>query len=120
MHIQLEHVTHLEGSIPAEKRKDLWSEHRVIFCTPQTAFNDLQSGRLSAESIVCVVIDEAHKATGSYAYTSFMNLLASGGSKFRVLALSATPGSDLRKIQEVRTHKAKLVLPSLIPFDIHI
>lgn len=79
----------------------MWRDHRVIFCTPQTAQNDLRSERMDPRSIVCVVVDEAHKATGSYAYSIFLEDLGRIQSNFRVLALSATPGTDLRKVQEV-------------------
>eukprot|EP01040_Poterioochromonas_malhamensis_P012069 gene12069-13191_t len=101
MHIPSEHVTHLEGSISADKRGALWKEHRVIFCTPQTAVNDLTSTRFNPRSIVCVVIDEAHKATGSYAYATFMEEIWRIHQQFRVLALSATPGTDIKKIENV-------------------
>ncbi len=106
MHIPSEHVTHLEGSISADKRAALWKEHRVIFCTPQTAVNDLTSTRFNPRSIVCVVIDEAHKATGSYAYATFMEEIWRIHQQFRVLALSATPGTDIKKIENVSDIKS--------------
>jgi ERCC4-related helicase len=110
-------VTYLEGTIAVDKREKLWKDHRVIFCTPQTAYNDLKGNRLNPSSIVCIIIDEAHKATGNFAYAMFMQELQTiqelwqqkqqkaavrSSLSFRVLALSATPGTDLRKIQEVR------------------
>jgi ERCC4-related helicase len=101
MNIPAEDVVVLEGSVSAEKRAVLWRDHRIIFCTPQTAFNDLKGDRFSGQSIVCVVIDEAHKCTGGYAYATFMEELCRIHSDFRVLALSATPGTDIRRIQEV-------------------
>jgi superfamily II DNA or RNA helicase len=42
---------------------------------------------------VCVVVDEAHKAQGDYAYCAVIKQLAAATRHFRVLALSATPGS---------------------------
>lgn len=115
MHIPSEHVTHLEGSISAERRTALWREHRVIFCTPQTAVNDLKEGRLNPRSVVCVVIDEAHKATGGYAYATFMDEIWKIHRKFRVLALSATPGTDIKKIESVRENE--LLLSIVSSFD---
>eukprot|EP00854_Cymbomonas_tetramitiformis_P004933 gene4933-6016_t len=46
------------------KRSSLWSSKRVFYATPQTVMNDLRSGACPAESIVCLVVDEAHRATG--------------------------------------------------------
>ena len=97
----VQHTAHLEGSITPEKRADFWVSRRVFFCTPQTLLNDLRAGRLNPRSVVCLVFDEAHKATGGYAYTLVIKELENANARFRVLALSATPGADLRKVQEV-------------------
>jgi DNA helicase IV len=49
--------------------KGLWRERRVIFCTPQTLSNDLEDGTCDPASIVCIVIDEAHKGgSKNFAY----------------------------------------------------
>lgn len=101
MCIQKEDTICLEGSISAERRTSLWRQAKLIFCTPQTALNDLVESRINPKQIVCVVIDEAHKATTNYAYTQFISLLSQYSSHFRVLALSATPGADIKRIQQV-------------------
>ena len=69
-----EETAELRGSVPPKKRRDLWFQRRVFFCTPQTFANDLQKGTCDSsvvKKIVCVVIDEAHKGTGNYAYVLF-------------------------------------------------
>ncbi|MBW0473351.1 hypothetical protein O181_013066 [Austropuccinia psidii MF-1] len=91
----------LTGSIPASKRADAWDKKRVIFATPQTVANDLRRGILKPEDVICVVIDEAHRATGGYAYCVVISLLMRFNPHFRVLALTATPGSDPEKVQGV-------------------
>jgi len=48
--------------------------------------------------------DEAHKATGSYAYSQVIRFLMAKNPHFRVLALSATPGSDPEKVQSIIDH----------------
>ena len=58
----------MEGSVSTEKRRELWSNRRMIFCTPQTFQNDLRSGNCPARRVVCLVVDEAHKATRGFAY----------------------------------------------------
>eukprot|EP01032_Pedospumella_encystans_P009852 gene9852-11566_t len=101
MGIPEEDIAHLEGSVVAAKRETLWTEKRVFFCTPQTLMNDLTNGRCNPKSIVCIVIDEAHRATGQYAYTTAIQEISMHSANFLVLALSATPGSDARKVQAV-------------------
>jgi ERCC4-related helicase len=95
-------TAHLEGSVQSDKRGSIWNSKRVFFCTPQTLLNDITSGRCDPLQIVCLVVDEAHKATANYAYTSAVKLIGEVSTHFRVLALSATPGSDIKKIQNVR------------------
>ena len=52
----------------AAKRETLWKKCRMFFLTPQTMNNDLTRGICPADQIKCVVFDEAHKASGNYAY----------------------------------------------------
>ena len=102
MGISEDHTAYLEGSIASSKRATIWADKRVFFCTPQTLMNDLTEGRCDARGIVCIVIDEAHRATGNYAYTTVIEEMSRHSDQFRVLALSATPGSDVRNVQTVR------------------
>jgi Fanconi anemia group M protein len=51
--------------------------------------------------IVLVVFDEAHRASGNYAYCDIVRELQTRDIVFRVLALSATPGSDTKRVQAV-------------------
>jgi ATP-dependent DNA helicase MPH1 len=46
-------------------------------------------------------IDEAHKASGSYAYTTILAYITAHHPHFRVLALTATPGADVPRVQAV-------------------
>ncbi len=59
----------LTGTTPPQHRAALWAgAHRAFFLTPQVIANDLATGICPASSIRCIVIDEAHKATGNHAY----------------------------------------------------
>ena len=58
----------LLGIMAPAKRIDLWVQKRVFFLTPQVFQNDLGRGSCRSENIVCIVIDEAHKALGNHAY----------------------------------------------------
>lgn len=46
-------------------------------------------------------LDEAHKATGNYAYTTIVAYITAHHPYFRILALTATPGADVEKVQNV-------------------
>ncbi|KAI7871733.1 hypothetical protein BDF14DRAFT_898202 [Spinellus fusiger] len=89
------------SSTPPGKRKLLWRNKRVFFVTPQLLQNDIQSRTCPADQIVCVVVDEAHKATGQYAYTQVIKLIVDTHEHFRVLALTATPGTTIANVQVV-------------------
>lgn len=92
----------MTGMIGRERRERLFAERRVIFATPQVIENDLNSGLLPADEVRCIVIDEAHKAQGNYSYVNIVRSLQENNRNgFRVLALSATPGSDIQKVQQV-------------------
>ncbi|CAO3591922.1 unnamed protein product [Absidia cylindrospora] len=83
------------------KRPELWAKGRIFFCTPQVVDNDLTNGICPSHKVALLVVDEAHKATGNYAYTNVIEKLGRIHSHFRVLALSATPGSTVDKVQAV-------------------
>lgn len=85
-------------------RKDIWKEKRVFFITPQTLSNDLNFLDELGHSIKCLVFDEAHKAKGKHAYCEVIRKLWSDGNRrFRVLALSATPGSSVNDVLQAST-----------------
>ncbi|XP_075971477.1 FA complementation group M [Anticarsia gemmatalis] len=91
----------MTGVMPVSVRKTHWQEKRVFFATPQVIYNDMKSGICPCDKVRCLVLDEAHKARGNYAYCQIVSTLDSVGHKvYRLLALSATPGS---KVEDVVT-----------------
>lgn len=94
-------TTMLTGGVPTGLRADEWKEKRVFFMTPQTLLNDLKSGYADPKNIVLLVVDEAHRATGAYAYVEVVSFLRRFNQSFRVLALTATPGADVESVQKV-------------------
>ena len=82
-------------------RRTLWEQKRVFFCTPQTVENDIASCVCPAEKIVCLVIDEAHRAKGKHAYCNVVKMLWDRNVSFRLLALTATPGHGTEDVQQV-------------------
>ncbi|NXL33035.1 FANCM protein, partial [Glaucidium brasilianum] len=92
---------YFSGGTQALGRGELWTAKRVFFLTPQIMVNDLSRGTCPAVEIKCLVIDEAHKALGNHAYCQVVRELSKYTNQFRILALSATPGSDTKAVQQV-------------------
>ncbi|KAL4529744.1 hypothetical protein Ndes2526A_g04507 [Nannochloris sp. 'desiccata'] len=107
MGLSSEATAELTGRIKAEERKALWhdSERRAFFCTPQTFFNDVKLGVCPYDAVSCVVVDECHRCTGQSEIAQTLRLMRQKYKlKFRVLGLSATPGSSADQVQEVLTN----------------
>ncbi|MCJ1306433.1 3'-5' DNA helicase [Agyrium rufum] len=94
-------TTLLTGETAPSIRAEEWLEKRVFFMTPQTIDNDLKTGICDPKRIVLLVVDEAHRATGGYSYVKIASFIQRFNESFRVLALTATPGSTLEGVQEV-------------------
>ncbi|KAK4168726.1 hypothetical protein QBC43DRAFT_309564 [Cladorrhinum sp. PSN259] len=94
-------ATLLTGETPPVLREGEWENKRLFFMTPQTLMNDLSKGYADPKSIVLLVIDEAHRATGDYAYVKVVEFVRRFSKSFRVLALTATPGSSVEGVQDV-------------------
>lgn len=93
--------TMLTGGAAPGIRAEEWQAKRVFFMTPQTLINDLKTGIADPKRIVLLVVDEAHRATGGYAYVEVVKFLRRYNKSFRVLALTATPGSTVESVQAV-------------------
>ena len=91
----------LTGNIQPALRAQEYLKKRVFFMTPQTVLHDLKSGICDPKKIVLLVVDEAHRATGNYAYVEVVRFLRRFNTSFRVLALTATPGSTVEGVQNV-------------------
>ncbi|KAH7035089.1 uncharacterized protein B0I36DRAFT_264216 [Microdochium trichocladiopsis] len=94
-------TTLLTGEVSPALRVEEWQTKRVFFMTPQTLENDLSSGYADPKSICLLVVDEAHRATGNYSYVKVVNFIQRFSSSFRILALTATPGSKVEGVQDV-------------------
>lgn len=91
----------LTGQISPALRAEAWAQKRVFFTTPQTMQNDLKRGIADPKRLVLLVVDEAHRATGNYAYVDIVRFVRRFNSDFRVLALTATPGAKIETVQQV-------------------
>ncbi|KAF2831240.1 P-loop containing nucleoside triphosphate hydrolase protein [Ophiobolus disseminans] len=95
------YTTMLTGGVSPALRAEEWKSKRVFFMTPQTLLNDLKHGYADPKKLVLLVVDEAHRATGAYAYVEVVSFLRRFNESFRVLALTATPGADVESVQKV-------------------
>ena len=96
-----EKIVLFTGSVTPKKRGEMWKDAQVIISTPQGLENDSINRRVKLEDVSLLVIDEAHHATGDYAYVWIAQQYDKLSPKSRILALTASPGSDLEKIREV-------------------
>lgn len=73
----------------------------MFFITPHILQNDLETIPDLGPKIRCIVVDEAHKALGKQANCEVIRKLKEVNTNFRVLALSATPGSNFKNVTDV-------------------
>ncbi len=84
----------VSGEVKPEKREKLY-EARVVVATPQTVLKDIERGYKMDFDLV--IFDECHHAVGNYAYTKLAQHFE--GALF--LGLTASPGGDRERIEEV-------------------
>jgi Fanconi anemia group M protein len=86
-----------------QTRTAIWNrkEIRLILATPEVVKNDLAENRLSLDEFSLLVFDEAHRAVKDYAYTSIARYYIQQSSHPMILAMTASPGSDNRRMEEV-------------------
>ncbi|PIN86511.1 DEAD/DEAH box helicase [Candidatus Woesearchaeota archaeon CG10_big_fil_rev_8_21_14_0_10_44_13] len=89
------------GFVSPEKRAVLWKDAKIIFSTPQGLENDIISRRINLEEVSLVIFDEAHKATGDYAYVFVAKQYNRLAKYPKILGLTASPGSETETIAEV-------------------
>ncbi|MFQ6050340.1 MAG: DEAD/DEAH box helicase [Candidatus Hydrothermarchaeota archaeon] len=102
LNIREEELGLFTGEIPPEKRKELWGKKKIVFATPQVVENDIISRRVSLEDFSLIVFDEAHRGVGNYAYTFIAKNYVETARDPLILGLTASPGGEVEKIDEVR------------------
>lgn len=95
----------LIGGVMAPRLREMeWRDKRVFFATPQTVESDLKKGWLDPKDVACLVVDEAHRASGNQSYVEVVRFLNRFNKSFRVLALTATPSSTFEGVQSIITN----------------
>ena len=91
------------GKIPPYARSMIWNrnEIRLVFSTPEVVRNDIREKRFELSNFFLIVFDEAHRAVKDYAYTFIADQYMKHCSFPLILGLTASPGSEKNKIQEI-------------------
>lgn len=92
------------GSVPAEKRRQIWQTAEIIFSTPQCIANDLEHSTYSLDDVSLLIIDEAHRCLKNYDYTKVVRIYREKSQNPRILGLTASPGHDPEKIKQICKH----------------
>ncbi len=98
-----ENLLLLTGSTAPANREAMYHnpEIKCFFMTPQILQNDLIAGRISLTDVSLMIFDEAHRATGNYAYTFLAKKYTQAISDGKILAMTASPGKNRETIEEV-------------------
>jgi Fanconi anemia group M protein len=98
-----ENIASVTGKILPYARRAVWdrTDIRLMFATPEVVKNDLEEGRLNLKDFGLLVFDEAHRAMKEYAYTSIAKEYIKQSSCPYILAMTASPGAERKRIQEV-------------------
>jgi len=99
--IEKYNVISMTGSIPPEKRKNLWNSARIIVATPHVVRNDVLTGNLSLQDCSHLIIDEAHHSTGKHPMAITAELYNSEAEKPLILGMTASPGSKTEIVAEI-------------------
>jgi len=101
--ISQDKIAEITGKTLPLARTAIWKNKdiRLVFATPEVVRNDLQDNRLSLNDFSLLIIDEAHRAVKDYAYTTIAKQYISQSEQPLILAMTASPGSDTKRIHDV-------------------
>jgi Fanconi anemia group M protein len=86
----------MNGNMEPVKRKEIMTYGDVIISTPQAVANDLENSVYDLSGVRLLIYDEAHRSVGNYAYVT-----VAGYHNGLTMAMTASPGSDLKRTEEV-------------------
>lgn len=93
-------ITSFTGEVDNEDRLVKWVSSKVVVSTPQVVSNDIRKGTVDISKFGLIVFDEAHRATGNYAYVHVASSFLEAKRRL-ILAITASPGGDRKKFDEV-------------------
>jgi len=89
------------GKTSSTKRKKIWQTAEFIFSTPQCIANDLNKNLYNLNDVSLLIVDECHRCLKNYAYNHVAQKYKIQATNKRVLALTASPGSNKETITQV-------------------
>jgi len=95
-------INSFTGYTPPLDREELWRNSQMVCATPQVVRNDLKNGHYNLTNVSLIIFDEAHRCTGNYPYSLIANEYVETSKHPLILGLTASPGGDKTKIDEVR------------------
>ncbi len=101
LNIPTENVVLFTGNTNPGKRESMYEKAQLVISTPQVIENDLLGKKINLEKVSCIIFDEAHRATGNYSYVYIAKKYIEQNPDPLVLGITASPGSNTEKIQEV-------------------
>jgi ERCC4-related helicase len=101
LNIPPENVVLFTGNTSPQKRESMWEKAQLVISTPQVIENDLLGKKFDLEQVSCIIFDEAHRATGNYSYVYIAEKYVLQNTDPLALGITASPGSNTEKIQEV-------------------
>jgi ERCC4-related helicase len=130
--ISQDQLTEVTGKTQPLSRTAIWNNKdvRLVFATPEVIRNDLLDNRLRLNDISLLIFDEAHRAVKDYAYTVIARKYIDQSEHPVIMGMTASPGSDTRRIQDVcnnlfiehleyRTEEDGDVKPYVNPIDVN-
>ncbi|MEM3438265.1 MAG: DEAD/DEAH box helicase family protein [Thermoplasmata archaeon] len=99
-YLKEEKIASLTGNIKPEERSILWKENNILVSTPQVIKNDIISGIINPKDVKLLIVDEAHRSVGKYAYT----FVTQECNESLIVGLTASPGAKLERIEEIMKH----------------
>lgn len=93
-------ISKFTGEVDNEDRLLKWVTSRVVVSTPQVVLNDMRSGLFNIASFGLIIFDEAHRASGNYAYVDIARNFLDARHRL-ILGITASPGGDREKLDEI-------------------
>lgn len=113
-------VVALTGQEAPNRRRKSFNAARVIVSTPQGLQEDLASGRIHLGGVSLLVVDEAHRAVGDYDYVPVVDVYRDQSPDGRILGLTASPGGQKKRVDEVLRHLGNPAVESLTEGDAEV
>jgi len=89
------------GEVPLAAREG--SLPKLLIATPQLILSELTQGKIKLDRTSTIILDEAHRAVGNYAYVPIVRIYSSQREGAHVVGFTASPG-DPRRLAELSTN----------------